>query len=112
MDELWMNSIFSVKCDVLCGYNNRTLFLSKLQKESGHLNKYFAQKLTKRQEQVTPLLEAGLSNRQIADRLNISERAVTYHISSIRKRLGVSSRSQLIALLVRKRSQHHNGDSD
>jgi DNA-binding NarL/FixJ family response regulator len=107
-----MNSIFSMKCDVLHGYNNRTLFLLKQQKESGHLNKYFAQKLTKRQEQVTPLLEAGFSNRQIADRLNISERAVTYHISSIRKRLGVSSRSQLIALLVLKRSRHNNGDSD
>jgi DNA-binding NarL/FixJ family response regulator len=112
MDELWMNSFFSIKCSVLCGYNNRTLFLSKLQKESGHLNKYFVEKLTKRQEQVTPLLEAGLSNRQIADRLNITERAVTYHISSIRKRLGVSSRSQLIALLVLKRSRHNHGDSD
>ena len=76
------------------------------------MNKYFAKKLTRRQEQVTPLLEAGLSNRQIAERLNITERAVTYHISSIRKRLGVASRSQLIALLVLKRSGQNHGDRD
>ena len=76
------------------------------------MKKFSAEKLTNRQKQVTTLLAAGYTTRQIAERLNLTERAVTYHISNVRRRLGVTSRSQLIAVLVLKRSRSKDGDID
>ena len=42
----------------------------------------------------------GLTNRQIADRLGISERSAESHLERIRLRLGFSSRSQVAAWYV------------
>ena len=41
-------------------------------------------------------MAAGLSNRQIADVLGISEHTVKFHVSAILGKLGVSSRSAAI----------------
>jgi DNA-binding CsgD family transcriptional regulator/tetratricopeptide (TPR) repeat protein len=53
--------------------------------------------LTKRQTEVATLIARGHSNQQIATALCISENTVEHHISEIYGRLGVTSRSQLIA---------------
>ena len=53
--------------------------------------------LTKRQAEVAGLVAEGLTNRQIADRLGISERSAESHLERIRLRLGFSSRSQVAA---------------
>ncbi len=45
------------------------------------------------------LVEAGLSNRQIADRLVVSVRTVDGHLYRIFSKLGISTRDQLIHLL-------------
>ncbi|WP_165423570.1 LuxR C-terminal-related transcriptional regulator [Ktedonosporobacter rubrisoli] len=49
--------------------------------------------LTERESEVLRLLAQGLSNAQIAERLVISPRTVTTHLSSIYGKIGVSSRS-------------------
>ncbi|HSV85772.1 MAG TPA: helix-turn-helix transcriptional regulator [Levilinea sp.] len=67
--------------------------------------------LTNRQKQVMALLEAGCTTHQIAERLGITDRAVTHHISKVRRRLGVNSRAQLVALLVLKRTQIKRGET-
>ncbi len=51
-------------------------------------------KLTKRERQVLPLLADGLSNKQIAQRLAITERTVKYHISNILRKLDLFSRTE------------------
>ena len=43
------------------------------------------------------LVASGLSNRQAAERLMVSDKAVEYHLGNIYAKLGVSSRSQLAA---------------
>jgi DNA-binding CsgD family transcriptional regulator len=48
--------------------------------------------LTPREQEVLGLLRDGLTNQQIADRLNISESGARYHVSDILTKLGVSSR--------------------
>ena len=52
--------------------------------------------LTSREHDVLEQMAAGLSNRQIADVLAISEHTVKFHVSAILGKLGVSSRSAAI----------------
>ncbi|MDQ7058912.1 MAG: response regulator transcription factor [Ghiorsea sp.] len=53
--------------------------------------------LTPRQSEVLELLYLGLSNKDIAHRLVISEATVKAHITVVFKMMGVSSRTKLIA---------------
>lgn len=51
-------------------------------------------KLSKRQKQLLLMLDEGLSNREIAERLEISEHTVKVHLWRLFRRLGVNSRTQ------------------
>ena len=53
-------------------------------------------KLSKRQKQLILMLDRGLSNRDIATELNISEHTVKVHLWRLFRRLGVKSRTQTI----------------
>jgi len=55
--------------------------------------------LTDRQREMVDLAVTGLSDKEIARRLAISDHTVGNHFRAIYERLGVSKRSQLIALL-------------
>ena len=55
-----------------------------------------AEPLTSRELEVLEQMAAGLSNRQIALALGISEHTVKFHVSAILGKLGVSSRSAAI----------------
>jgi|ERR1051325_2348264 DNA-binding NarL/FixJ family response regulator len=52
--------------------------------------------LTDREQQVITLIAEGLKNKQIAERLFISETTVTHHLSSIFSKLAVSDRLELV----------------
>jgi DNA-binding NarL/FixJ family response regulator len=52
--------------------------------------------LTQREREVVALIAEGLKNRQIGERLFISETTVTHHLSSIYSKLGVSDRLELV----------------
>jgi DNA-binding NarL/FixJ family response regulator len=53
-------------------------------------------KLSKRQKQLILLLDQGLSNRAIGEKLDISEHTVKVHFWRLFRRLGVSSRTQAL----------------
>ena len=53
-------------------------------------------KLSKRQKQLIVMLDEGLSNRDIAERLGISEHTVKVHLWRLFRRLGVKSRTQTL----------------
>ncbi|OBI51935.1 LuxR family transcriptional regulator [Mycobacterium kyorinense] len=55
--------------------------------------------ITDRENEITMLVAAGLSNRQIADRLCVSVRTAEGHLYRIFAKLGISRRDQLIHLL-------------
>jgi DNA-binding NarL/FixJ family response regulator len=57
--------------------------------------------LTERQAQVLALLAQGLSNREIAARLELSEGTVKIHVTAILKALGVASRTQALVAVTR-----------
>lgn len=56
--------------------------------------------LTRREQEVLPLVARGLSNRQIADALSISERTVESHVASILAKWHLTSRTQLAAAVT------------
>ena len=57
--------------------------------------------LTDREREVIALIAVGLKNKQIGQRLFISETTVTHHLSSIFSKLGVSDRLELIIYAFR-----------
>ncbi|WP_308166643.1 protein kinase domain-containing protein [Nocardia albiluteola] len=57
-------------------------------------------KLTKRERQVASLVAQGLSNKQIAAKLVISQRTAEGHIEHILTKLGFTSRAQIAAWVV------------
>jgi two-component system NarL family response regulator len=54
--------------------------------------------LSPRERGVLRLVAAGLSNRQIAETLSISERTVKFHVTAIFNKLGAENRAQAVAL--------------
>ena len=53
--------------------------------------------LTPREQEVLDLVREGLTNEQIAERLDISRDGVKYHVSQILSKLGVTSREEAAA---------------
>src|SRR5258708_17738804 len=60
-------------------------------------------KLTRREREVAMLGAEGLTNREIAKKLFISERRAEYHVEQIRNKLGFHARSQIAAWTVTER---------
>ncbi len=56
--------------------------------------------LTERQREVAALVADGLTNRELAERLGITERSAESHVERIRLRLGFRSRAQIAAWWV------------
>ena len=54
--------------------------------------------LSRRQTEVLEGLNEGLANKEIANKLNISERAVKFHVSNLFTKFKVNSRIQLMRL--------------
>lgn len=58
--------------------------------------------LTAREQDVLEHIAAGLSNREIASALGISEHTVKFHVSALLGKLGVTSRAAAIRHAVRR----------
>jgi len=54
--------------------------------------------LTRRQQQIVPLIAQGLTNKEIGSYLNLSEQTVKNHIHGIMRRVGAEDRLQVIDL--------------
>ena len=62
----------------------------------------FPEHLTLREREVLEMMREGLSNKEIAAQLNISAHTVKFHISSILGKLGASSRTEAVAIGLRR----------
>lgn len=60
--------------------------------------------LSRREHEVAELIETGLSNREIAQRLVIAKRTADGHVERILAKLGFSSRAQVAAWMARRAS--------
>jgi DNA-binding NarL/FixJ family response regulator len=61
--------------------------------------------LTTQESVVARLVAAGLSNREVAAEMLLSVRTVEFHLASIYRKLGIRSRTQLVAQQLRAARQ-------
>jgi DNA-binding NarL/FixJ family response regulator len=59
-------------------------------------------KLTSREMDVLKMLVNGLTNKQIASALSITEVTVKFHVSSIMEKLGAQDRTQAVTMAIRR----------
>ncbi len=58
--------------------------------------------LTAREREVLEMLTDGASNKTIAEKLNISEHTVKFHVASVFGKLGVNSRTEAVTQALRR----------
>jgi two-component system, NarL family, response regulator YdfI len=85
---------------VLDGTGAETLLRPAIAVPGGD-SKPLIEALTPREIQVLGLLAAGLGNKDIASRLQISEHTVKFHVASIMGKLGAASRTEAVTLGIR-----------
>jgi DNA-binding NarL/FixJ family response regulator len=61
-----------------------------------------ADDLTPRELDVLTLIREGYRNKQIADRLTISETTVSFHIKNLVEKLGANDRAHAVAIAIRR----------
>jgi DNA-binding NarL/FixJ family response regulator len=93
--ELWFERDFTTRIidDLLQGSTNRV--------ENPEEQKISA--VTTREKEVISLICEGLRNKEISDRLHISEATVSHHLTSIFRKLNLEDRVSLVIYAVRKR---------
>jgi NarL family two-component system response regulator YdfI len=78
-----------------------------LDQEHGSEPAKAAARLTPREREVLELASYGLTNMQIAGRINVSVHAVKFHLRSIFGKLGVSNRTEAAVLHLRSGQGDH-----
>ena len=63
---------------------------------------YADEDLTRRELDVLGLIRDGHRNKQIADRLNIAETTVNFHVRNLVEKLGAHDRAHAVALAIRR----------
>ena len=61
--------------------------------------------LTRRELEVANLVGGGLSNREIAEQLAISQRTVESHVENILRKLGFGSRTQVVGWVLEREAR-------
>jgi NarL family two-component system response regulator LiaR len=58
--------------------------------------------MTGREKEILALMVEGLSNNEIAERLIVSQSTVKFHVSNILSKLGVTGRTEAVAIAVKR----------
>ncbi|MBI3668682.1 MAG: response regulator transcription factor [Acidobacteria bacterium] len=58
--------------------------------------------ITAREQQIVRLVAKGMSNREVAKALRLCEKTVKNHLTAVFDKLGVSSRTELLYMLLRR----------
>ena len=85
---------------VLDGLGAEALVRSAAHVGGGEV-KPLVESLTPREIEVLRLVAAGLGNKEIAGRLEISEHTVKFHVASLMGKLGAASRTEAVTLGIR-----------
>jgi len=69
-----------------------------------------ARQLSERELQIVELIAEGLTNREIGERLYLSEKTIKHHISEILAKLGFTRRSEIAAFAARLAAQRQRDE--
>jgi two-component system, NarL family, response regulator DevR len=67
--------------------------------------------LTPSERKVVDLIGEGLSNREIADRLGVSEKTVKNHVTAVLAKMGLQRRTQVTAWVAGRKASAWRGDA-
>jgi two-component system, NarL family, response regulator DevR len=70
-----------------------------------------AEDLTPSERKVVELIGDGMSNREIADRLGVSEKTVKNHVTAVLAKMGLQRRTQVTAWVAGRRASAWRGDA-
>lgn len=70
--------------------------------EEGEQTQNQSHPFSPREHEVLQLAAKGLTNKQIAYRLHLSERTVQYHLRSVFNKSGTNSRTEAVALAIQQ----------
>jgi DNA-binding NarL/FixJ family response regulator len=84
-------------------------FVAQQWAESPAQPVYVGIRLTRREEQLVPLIDRGLTNKEIAAQLNLSEKTIKNHVHRILRKVGVENRFGVAAAC---RSNRHSARED
>lgn len=68
--------------------------------------------LSNREAEVAELVVKGLSNKEVANQLFVTEKTVKFHLTNIYKKMNVKSRAQLIVWCMPYQSFVESGSAD
>ena len=91
--------------DVAAGINTSFIggpgaVVNRLHRSAGDAS--VGRRLTPRQERVLELTAQGLTYCEISEVLHVSESTVRFHVQKLKARLGARSRTQLVAMALRR----------
>lgn len=75
---------------------------SKLMRQMQNPSALSPNPLTEREQEVLLLLAQGLPNREIAERLTVTERTVKFHVSAILGKLEAGNRTEAVAIAAQR----------
>jgi DNA-binding CsgD family transcriptional regulator len=98
---LWLVIVLAILLVVSLGYNIHLLSKQKQVKEP--TNTDYHALLTIKEKQIVMLIDEGLSNKEIAEKLNVELSTVKSHVSNIFQKANITNRNQIskIALALR-----------
>ena len=94
-----LQALTTIKNDAVWLYPEMMQELIAVGSESTQHNEEVLASLSSREQEVAKEIEKGMSNKEIASALGITERTVKAHLSSIYEKLGISDRLGLAMLL-------------
>jgi two-component system, NarL family, response regulator DevR len=86
--------------------------LARIRRAEVEMTELAFQGLSKREIEVLALVSEGKSNAKIARALNLSEKTVGNHISTIFEKLGVANRVEAATYAVRHHIERHRPDAE
>ena len=102
LDEL-VSVVESVACgEMVCSPRIAALLLQRVAAAAGSSRGLVDGRLTPRENEIVGLLDEGLSNKQIAQRLSIEPATVKNHVHNILDKLGVDRRADAAAQVRRE----------
>jgi DNA-binding NarL/FixJ family response regulator len=69
-------------------------------------------RLSPQEERILGMISEGLTNRQIADRIKLSDRTVKNYVSTILRKLEVARRSEAASYIARARAERRSGGQE